>query len=111
MTKNILIDRLNKIIEVQEKTKTLDDCGGFTEKWKKLLNCWAEIKPISTNNIFEANKINDKIIYTITIRYNSKIKNNHRIKLGNRIFYIKNIVNIMEENRILEIIAEEENFN
>ena len=111
MAVDVLVDRLNKIIEIQEKNKTKDTYGGFTEQWVKLLNCWAEIKPLTVNNIFEANKINEKITYIITIRFNSKIKSNQRIKYKDRIFNIKNIINFMEENKIMEITAEEEIVN
>ena len=41
MAVDVLVDRLNKIIEIQEKNKTKDTYGGFTEQWVKLLNCWA----------------------------------------------------------------------
>lgn len=111
MANDVLIDRLNKRIEIQEKIKVLDNYGGFTETWATLYTCWAEIKPMNTSNDFEANKISDKITYIITIRYTKDIKNNYRIKFKNRIFNIINIMNVMEENKILEIIAEEEIIN
>ena len=57
------------------------------------------------------NKINEKITYIITIRFNSKIKSNQRIKYKDRIFNIKNTINVMEENKIMEITAEEEMVN
>lgn len=111
MANDILIDRLNKRIEIQEKIKVLDNYGGFTETWTTISTCWAEIKPTNTSNDFEANKISDKITYIITIRYTKNIKNNDRIKFKDRIFNIINIMNIMEENKILEITAEEEIIN
>ena len=111
MANDILIDRLNKRIEIQEKIKVPDTYGGFTETWTTLYTCWAEIKPTNTSNDFEANKISDKITYIITIRYTNNIKNNYRIKFNNRIFNIINIMNLMENNKILEITTEEEIIN
>ena len=107
MTEKNLIDRLNKRVEIQEKTNTEDGFGGFTETWVKLRDAWAEIKPINTFENFEANGINEKITHIITLRYFSDVKTDNRIKYGSRIFNIKGVINILEENKILEIKVEE----
>lgn len=107
MIKNILSDRLNKRIEIQENTTTSDGFGGFTNSWTKLKEIWAEIKPINIYNTFEANKVQEKISHIITIRYCSELTINHRIKYQNRIFNIQGIINPLEKNKIMEIETEE----
>ena len=93
--------------KIQKKTNTEDGFGGFIEEWVKVKDVWAEIKPITIFENFEADRINEKITHTITLRYLSDLKNDNRIKYGNRIFNIKGIINILEENNTLEVKVEE----
>ncbi len=103
----ILLDRLNKKIEIQQKTNKEDGFGGFSEEWTKLKNTWAEIKPISAFEQFEAEKISEKVTHVITIRYFDTFKTDYRIKYYNRLFKIKGVINPEEKNNILEITVEE----
>lgn len=107
MTENNFIGKLNKRIEIQRKTIEKDGFGGFNENWNHLNYVWAEVKPITAFDNFEAEKISEKISHIITIRYLKDIKNDDRIKFYNRIFNIKSILNPFEENKTLKIIAEE----
>ncbi len=107
MSEKKLVDRLNRRVEIQKKTNTEDGFGGFIEEWVKVKDVWAEIKPITIFENFEADRINEKITHTITLRYLSDLKNDNRIKYGNRIFNIKGIINILEENNTLEVKVEE----
>ena len=56
---------------------------------------------------FEADRINERATHIITLRYFSDLKNDNRIKYNDRIFNIKGIINVLEENRILEVEVEE----
>lgn len=107
MNEKNLIDRLNRRIEIQKKSNTEDGFGGFIEEWVKLMNVWAEIKPTTIFENFEANGTSEKITHIITLRYFSDLKTDNRIKYNNRIFNIKGIINLLEENKILQVEAEE----
>lgn len=107
MIKDSLIDKLNKKIEIQYKTKQNDGFGGFSEEWQKLKDTWAEIVPIKNVNQLEAEKISEKVTHIITIRYFSTFSTLYRIKYNNRIFVIKGVLNPKEKNDILEIVVEE----
>lgn len=107
MTTQNIIDRLNKRITIQEKTITKDGFGGYQESWSNVKTLWAEIKPISNLDSFEANKIEEKITYIITIRYFESLTTLNRIKYDNRIFNIVGIINPLENNQTMQIEAEE----
>jgi SPP1 family predicted phage head-tail adaptor len=102
-----LIDRLNKRIIIQFKTTISDGFGGYNEVWNDLKTLWAEIKPISSTDTFEANKIEEKISHIITIRYYSLLTTQCRIRYCERIFNIIGIINPLESNDIMKIEAEE----
>jgi len=103
-----LLDRLNRRIIIQEKKFTNDEQGGFIETWINIKTTWAEIKPINTLSDLEANRISENISHLITIRYFEPLTTECRIIYQDRIFMIKSVINIMESNKIQEIIAEEE---
>lgn len=107
MPEKNLLDRLNKRITIQSKTKTSDGLGGYSEIWSNLKTLWAEIKPISNSNNFETNQIEEKITHIITVRYYNSLTTQHRIKYGDRIFNIIGIINPLENNQTMEITAEE----
>ncbi|HSQ97991.1 MAG TPA: phage head closure protein [Rickettsiales bacterium] len=107
MTDKKFIDRLNKRIVIQEKSNTSDGFGGYEESWSDLKTLWAEIKPISNFDDFEANQIGERISYIITIRYYDSLTTQHRIKYGDRIFNIIGIINPLENNQTMQIEAEE----
>ena len=107
MTEKKFVDRLNKRIIIQSKTRTSDGLGGYSETWSDLKTLWAEIKPISNTSNFETSQIEEKIIYTITIRYYSPLTTQCRIKYGNRVFNIVCIKNPLENNQTMEITSEE----
>jgi len=107
MNNRRLVDRLNRRIEIQRKSNIEDGFGGFIETWTALKEVWAEIKPINTFEHFEANSISEKITHTIILRYFADLKTEHRIKYQGRIFVIKGIINVLEENKVLELKVEE----
>jgi len=105
--KNNLINRLNKRIEIQTKSTTNDESGGFKNTWATSKKVWAEIKPTDLYENFEGEKISEKISHIITTRYISDLRINNRIKYNDRMFNIKGIINNLEENKIMEIKVEE----
>lgn len=107
MKEDSLIDRLCKKIFIQEKTNIEDGFGGFMESWRTIKSTWAEIKPLTASDKYEASKIEEKITHLITIRYFLNLKTNHRILYQDRVFNIRGIVNPFENNKIQEIKAEE----
>ncbi|MDD2839741.1 MAG: phage head closure protein [Rickettsiales bacterium] len=107
MVEKNLVDRLNKRIKIQSKVKMADGFGGYSEIWSDLKTLWAEIKPISNAENFEANQIGEKTSFIITIRYFDLLTTQQRIKYGERIFNIVGVINPLENNQIIEIAAEE----
>lgn len=107
MAEKNLIDRLNKKIEIQERTAVDDGFGGFIEEWATLKSVWAEIKPTAMFEDFEADRIGEKITHIITTRYINSINSANRIKYKGRIFNIKGVINLFEESKILQLKVEE----
>lgn len=106
--KKDLISKLNKRVDIQQKVKIDDNSGGFNEEWVLLRRVWAAIEPIVAFESFVADRNESRATHTITIRYTASINPCHRIKYGNRIFWIRGIINSMEKNRTMELRTEEQ---
>ena len=102
------IGDLNKIIDIQSKTKTSDGLGGFTETYStRYSGVYAAINQVSAQEQMQSNQMNMSIIYRIIIRYHGGIKPDWRIKYANRYFSIMSIVNPNEANERLELLCKE----
>ena len=99
--------KLNKKLIFEKPNINSDECGGQNIVWSLYKNIWGDIQPVSVVNN-NSNYISEtKITHKIVIRYFNEIDNNMRIIYNNRIFNIKSILNIKEQNKYLEILCEE----
>ena len=109
------IGDLDKLIDIQSKTRVADGLGGFTETYvTQYSGIFASIKPLSAQDWIgaikeqiQANQMNMGITHRIEMHYHGGIKPDWRIKYANRYFSIVNIVNIDEANRELQLLCKE----
>jgi SPP1 family predicted phage head-tail adaptor len=101
------IGRLNKKIEIQQKTTTTNEFGEPENSWETFTNVWARINPISAKEYFSAQGFEHTVTHKITIRFIEGVKPDMRIVYGNRIFEITAVRNINESNRWIELLAKE----
>tara|TARA_Y100000004_G_scaffold134134_1_gene151630 strand:- start:437 stop:766 length:330 start_codon:yes stop_codon:yes gene_type:complete len=101
------IGRLRSKVELQSPTSTDDGGGGCTETWSTLAEIFADIRPSTGNETYRQGKVQETVSHKIFIRHREDINTSYRIKFGTRLFNIKNILNIDERSRFLEISANE----
>jgi head-tail adaptor len=100
--------KLNQKIDILENVVTND----LADNWQKKFTCFANIKHLSPNSVrfFEGvhfgNLINETYML-FSIRFNSSINKNLRILFKQKHFLIKKIINVLELDKVLEIIAME----
>ena len=104
---DITAGKLRHSVVWQEKIQTPDGGGGFTYTTSDVVTTRAFIKPISTNERFFAQRIESDISHKIYIRYRTDISPDMRINYGGRLFQVKGIMNIEEQNKWLEVSAVE----
>lgn len=99
--------QLRNRIELQAKARVSDGSGGWVDDWATYATVWAKIQPLSgTEGIFGM-QLQDTISHDIIIRYRSGVSPEHRVKYGLRLFNIRQVLNIEERNKWLDIRAEE----
>jgi len=102
MKKDLQISNFNKIIHF------------FQDNIEEIIeSCPAIIRPIMPSSIFSSEQIEamhliNRNFFCFAIRFNIIIKNNMNIKFEERSFRIIRIINVNEDNRFLQIFAEEE---
>jgi SPP1 family predicted phage head-tail adaptor len=97
---------IHRIILLENKSKTQIE----KEDWNEMFYTFAEIKPASENKFQSLEGISfghviTEELFLFNIRFDKRLHAKMRIKFQDRIFEIKRIINFMEKNIILQIIA------
>ncbi len=92
---------------VQQENPLADTGGGTVMGWTTINTVWASIEPVNGSEIVIAGRLSGTITHRIHMRYDPAITPAMRFMLGSRVFNIRSIKNIQEQNRALEILAEE----
>ena len=97
-------------IVVQAANSTGDGMGGEISTWDTpttVATLRASVEPLRGSERFRAQQLESPVTHKITTRYKAGIKPEHRISFKGRIFNIRTVINVDEESRFLEIMAEE----
>lgn len=93
----------NERIEIQTPSYTNTNMGGQTVTWNTDSTVWAYMtsKTVTSRETYAQDVLQSKTVHHFIIRYNSSYANtkdfaSNRIKIGDRIFNVQNIVNLDE---------------
>ena len=98
---------LNKMITIQRRGQSQDDSGQLRETWRNEGECWANIRPISGKEYFNASGARAEITHAIFIRFGAIVAPRDRIVMENRVFDVQSVFNEYETDRYLKIMAVE----
>lgn len=101
------IGRTNKRITFCQFMEEENELHQFTQKLTEVKTVWASVEPKSGNESIEAGKEHPELTYIITTRYLKGITPDMFIKFKDRLFNIRAIRNIRENNEMLEISCTE----
>lgn len=94
-------------IEIQQKTRTPDGGGGFTEVWATIITRMAGVHPLRGSQLFAAQQLQSETTHRIELWYVAGVKDEMRILCKGRYFRITGVLNIDEANKVLHIMAAE----
>lgn len=103
---DITASQLRHKIEIQRLQEVADDLGGFSTQWVTLKTKRAKVVPMSGRELIHADKIDATAVSRFVIRFDADIMESDRIVLKGKEYNIRSIINIEEENRFNEIMAE-----
>ena len=90
------------ILTTTESTNEAEDTILIPATFKTV---WASVSPITGRDYVEAKKYQAELTYKITIRYLRGLTPDMTIQFKGRIFLIQAIINPLERNEFLEIMA------
>ena len=107
-----LTSRLARTIIIEQQTKISDEGGGYEIKWLPFAKVKAEIIALgdyraNQGEFYQSWQLLSYGFYKFTIRYKDGISNQMRIKYQNRFYNIKRVINFLEKNKAIILIAEE----
>ncbi len=102
-----MANSLKHRMELQSLTRAADNQGGWTETWATVATVWAGIEPVKGWERYQAQQIQVPVTHKITMRYRA-VTTAQRLVYGSRIFGIKEVLNVNEESRFLQIKAIEQ---
>ncbi len=94
-------------VTLQERATGVDADGLPNGDWGAVASVWAEVSPLRDRELFNAQQVQPRTTHKITLDYRPGVTHAMRFLFGTRILNIGSIINPMEANRTLEILAEE----
>lgn len=101
------IGRLRHRVQIQSYSEVQDSTHGTIKTWTTLYTVFAEIVPVKGYTTFDTQQINEAVTHKITIRWQPYITSELWLLKDSRRFRIRNIRNLLERNRFLEMLCEE----
>ena len=101
------IGKLRYRVDLQSGTESSDGAGGCTVAHKTIAQIYADIRPSGGSEQYRQGKIQEKVTHKIFIRFREEIDSSWRIQYEGRTFQIKNIINVQERDRFLQLLCEE----
>lgn len=99
--------KLRHLVDVEHYQELQNDFGESVKSWSLFKKAWAEIKPISGKEFFEAAKENSEISHRVIIRYTSGVLPSMRVKFDGRLFEIEAARDFYERHRYIELMCRE----
>lgn len=102
-----IVASLKKRVTIQNVSRVADGQGGYTESWSNGATVWASVEPVKSYERFQAMQLAVPVSHKIMMRYTSALDETSRLKFGTRIFNVKEVINVNEDGRFLQIKATE----
>ena len=109
--KNYRTGALDKRAQFQNMGAGTSDGMGGTEPgdWQDAIELWCDLDPLSGNERLQLMKLDATVSHKVTLRYvNYDISHESRMKIGERIFNLKFVINKGEQDAYMEIAATED---
>lgn len=109
--------RLRHKLTLQQEAATPDGSGGYVKTWQNIADLWAELIPITNassklsnsagKETLAAGQVQSELSHKLLLRYRSDITAAMRLVFEERIFNIRFVANVNEEDRVLELLVQE----
>ena len=99
---------LNRRITIQEKTVTRDAYGAEVIDWTEVAEVWAAVLPIRGSEYVSLQMAQADLTTRFVIRYRAGVTPAMRIVYGDAVYDIKEVIDVRDSHRSLELMARAE---
>lgn len=103
------IGRMRDQVTFQQETQSADGGGGYALGWANVdtdPTVWARVTPMRGGESVEAGQVMAESMYKIVVRYRDDITEKHQLLWNGVPYNIRQVRNMDERRRFLEIFAE-----
>lgn len=100
------IGQLDQRIELEHIVQAPDGGGGYVESWVSYAHVWANVRPMSGRERFQAQQTQAAADYRFTIRYRDDVTEADRIRWRGKTYNIRFIADAGPREPYLAIDAE-----
>lgn len=101
------IGKLKHRVTIKKYTESKGSTGQVLKSYTDSTTRWAQVKPLTTREILQAQQINSEITHEVWLRYPLDVTPKDQIAFGERTFEILGVVNVDEENRFVKVLCKE----
>ena len=94
-------------VQIVNKIRTDDGYGGFTETTTTIATVWADVRQLSSGEVFRRQHLDDSATHSIRIRYRTDVTTEQQIIYAGRTFAIRATKDEDERHRFLVLTCEE----
>jgi SPP1 family predicted phage head-tail adaptor len=101
------IGDLRHRIAIETPQRVSDGGGGAVETWDLVAEVWASMRPLSGTERSEADGLAGTVTHEVMMRHRDGLGGGQRLRLGDRIFDLRAVLNVDERHRFLRCLVEE----
>jgi SPP1 family predicted phage head-tail adaptor len=94
-------------LTLEELSRVADEGGGFTESWIAVASFFADLRPFSGDERYEADRLAGRVTHEVSLRYRAGVVPAMRFRKGTRIFHIVSVIDVEERRSWLNCLCEE----
>lgn len=98
---------LRQRIDLLKSVRVSDQAGGSMTVWQKVATVWAYLRPFNARELNNAQQIDSRLTYIVTINYRKDVVPQMRIQYKNKDLLIHGVINQGEFNRALILHCED----
>jgi len=93
---------------IENLVKSQDASGGAIRDWVEYAKAWCDVKPLNGNEKYVSAEKHATATHQVIIRYLKGVNPKMRLLLRGRVFEIIAVLNVNEEDKMIQLIVEEE---
>lgn len=99
--------RLRHRVKLQRRATRFDSLGAPSETWEEVGTAWASVEPLSGRELLSAMEAGAQVTHRVGMRWREGVLPVDRVVHRGRHLYVDSVIDPMERQRELVLMAEE----